>query len=90
MTTYLPPELDADPKALRSQAQRIFDRFNVTPYGMGKLLRMDVTAPYRWLYPAPKGTGGVVPTAAMGRIIRIARREGVLLQSSDFDPRPMP
>ncbi len=90
----LPPELDGPyiqpPRPLRCQAQRVFDRFHVTAYGMAKLLKMNVSVPYRWLYPSPKGTGGMVPTSAMRKIIRIARREGVLLHSSDFDPRPLP
>lgn len=83
----LPPELDVPAKC---QAQRIFDRFGVTPFGMAKLLGVSPNTTYRWLYERPRGRGGVVPVKAMRKIIAVARVNGVLLRPADFDPRPMP
>lgn len=72
----------------KTQAQRVADRFGVTFYGLARIVGRDISCVYRWSYPKNKGgTGGSIPPAMMVKLAAEARRQGVLLQASDFDPR---
>jgi hypothetical protein len=76
-----------------TQADRVIHKFG-GPGQMCKLLgelgpeyaihRITI---YRWTYPKGKfGTGGVIPTRAMVKIMRAARLLGIHLEPDDFYP----
>lgn len=74
----------------RTQVERIADRFGVTLYGLARIANRDISCVYRWSYPKSRGgTGGAIPATAMAHLANQARVYGVLLQPSDFDPRPL-
>lgn len=78
----------------RSQAQRVIDKFGGSPEGIKRLARgldCSVHAIYRWTYPTDRGgTGGLVPSRAMQKIVVLAREEGIFLDAEDTDPHPRP
>ena len=77
------------PTALPTQAHRVIAKFG-GPYALARLLEYSPSQVYRWTYEkdaARNGTGGVIPKAPLYRIIKLARRERVLLTSADLDPR---
>lgn len=46
---------------------------------------------YKWMYPRAKnGGGGIIPVKAYDKIFRAAKYAGIILTSSDLDPRPNP
>lgn len=75
-----------------SQAFRIIQKFGgVKP--LARLLERigrprDPCSMYKWLYPAPKGRGGLIPLNALNDIMYAARVEGVVITSEDLDYRP--
>lgn len=88
------PALPEEP-VLRSQAQRVIDRFG-GPVQLAKALAAigsprhasNVT---RWTYSRKRGgTGGLIPGSAMPLVIQAARYHGVFLTPQDTDPRPSP
>lgn len=84
-----PPSI-APPKKLRTQAERILERFSMTPPEMARMLDRAPSTVYRWTYPLDEGgTGGIVPTAALRELSRIARVNGVLMRAEDFNPSPL-
>lgn len=77
-----------------SQAHRVIAKFG----GVRDLCRSlahvgtdvrDPSAVYRWTYPKPQGTGGLIPNPAIPGILRAARYEGVMLTDDDLRPRPL-
>jgi len=57
---------------------------------MSHLLHVNESTCYRWSYPAPKGTNGIIPSRHVAKIKSIARLHGVLLSDDDWAPRPNP
>lgn len=44
----------------------------------------------KWRYPRHKGgSGGLIPTRALDRILALARSQGVLLTEDDLKPRTL-
>ena len=41
---------------------------------------------YRWGYARPYGSDGLVPSSAIDRVQRAARREGIILTDDDWRP----
>lgn len=70
-----------------SQASRIIAKFG----GVRDLMRAleavgrprNAASIYKWTYPYPRGTGGLIPLAAWSDIITAARHEGILLGPED-------
>lgn len=73
-----------------SQAARVLARFKDIST-LARDIGYDRSQLHRWRYPeAPhpkRGTGGVIPSRAMRRILAIARASGVLLTEDDLRPR---
>lgn len=76
-----------------SQADRVIEKFG----GARALMRalklvgyeLNPSSIYRWTYTKENGgTGGLIPTAAWDKIVKVARMIGVFLTEEDFDPRP--
>lgn len=57
---------------------------------MSQLLGVNESTCYRWSYPPPKGTDGIIPSRHVNKIKSIARFHGVLLSEEDWAPRPNP
>jgi len=79
--------------ANRTQAQRIFDKFGGVPALHKALQRVGadaarhVSAIYRWNLPKKNGgSNGLIPTSALGDVIRAARLEGVHITPEDLYP----
>ena len=79
---------------LLSQAERLIFKFG-SSYRLAKLVRaatgrrMTDALVQKWTYPKSRGgTGGVIPTRAWPFIFEAAEYAGVVLEVSDFDPRP--
>lgn len=82
---------------LRSQAQRVIDKFGGHRRLAAILNSIDPkfsrnpTSLYRWTYPRERGgTAGVIPTSALPLIIKAARIEGIFLTAEDFYPGLLP
>ena len=73
-----------------SQAARIIDKFG-GPAACARAIDYDPSQIFRWRYPeAPskkRGTGGLVPAAALRKLRAKARALGVLLTAEDLEPR---
>jgi hypothetical protein len=44
---------------------------------------------YKWLYPYPKGTGGLIPDSALKAVKLAAKREGIILTKADLEKTPL-
>lgn len=53
---------------------------------LAKLLGTDRMVPYKWQYPRPYGSDGLIPSAKVGAVLRAARREGILITPEDWFP----
>jgi len=52
--------------------------------------RCDPSRIYRWMHPREKGgTGGMIPSSAMGDVMAVARHEGIILTGDDLYPKPL-
>lgn len=54
-------------------------------------LRVDRSTVHRWVYPRPRGSGGLVPAWYHASLLRYAQQRGVNLTSGDLvlgRPRP--
>lgn len=87
MDTHVP---NTSPK---TQAQRIFDKFGGVPSLQKALARVGgdaarhVSAIYRWNLPKKNGgSNGLIPTSALGDVLRAARLEGVHITPEDLYP----
>lgn len=70
----------------RTQAERIIAKFG-NARNLAKLLGKDPASVYRWTHPVAKGgTGGLIPSSAMIKVMKAARAEGVLLTVEDLYP----
>lgn len=49
----------------------------------------DPSVVYRWTYPRPRGTGGLIPNPALPAILTAARVQGIFLSTEDLRPRPL-
>lgn len=81
------------PRQVSTQAQRIFDKFGGVPALKKALDRVSedakrhVSAIYRWNLPKKNGgSNGLIPTSALGDVMKAARLEGVHLTPEDFFP----
>ena len=75
---YGPPTYD--------QAAKIAARFG-GERKLAALLNIAAVTVYRWSYPRPIGTDGIIPTAPAHRIREMARLHGVLLTPEDWAPQ---
>lgn len=75
-------------KGFCSQAERIFTKFG----GVRRLVECmkvagfeyNTATVYKWSYPYPKGSNGVIPTRAWDAILSTARHEGITLTPQDM------
>jgi hypothetical protein len=84
----------------KTQAARIINRFGGARklWEAMSLITCDRRATptsylviYRWTYPVERrGTGGLIPAAAIHVILEAAKRFNVHLTSADWDPRERP
>lgn len=80
---------------MNTQAERIIKKFGGARRLAEALKAIERpyhhTTIYKWTYPKEvKGTGGIIPTAALPDVVMAARAAGILLSSEDLDPRPNP
>ena len=93
--SFVNPFDDRPKPRMMSQAERIIRKFG-GPRDLWRSLQVldpskhrNPTSIYRWQYSkAVGGTGGLIPTAALGDIIEAARANGIFLDVDDLDPRP--
>jgi hypothetical protein len=77
-----------------SQAHRVIAKFG-RPRDLCRALVLageDVRDPsvvYRWTYPKPFGTGGLIPNSAIPAILNAARLQGILLTDTELMPLPL-
>ena len=70
------------------QAGRIIEKFGGHKR-LAAILEIHRATVYRWTWPRERGgTGGVIPTKMVDRVIRAARVEGIFLSASDLFPGP--
>ena len=53
---------------------------------MAALIGKKPATVYRWTYKRPAGTGGVISTTALKRVIKAAKKHGVLITMEDLYP----
>jgi hypothetical protein len=68
-----------------NQAEKIITKFGGES-SMAKLIGTSRISIYRWQYRRPYGSDGLIPTTQIDRIKEIARLEGILLTSQDWEP----
>lgn len=79
-------EDDAPDRNVRSQAQRIFDKFG-NARKLATAIQRQPSSVYRWCYPKNKGgTGGLIPSSALPDVLEAARRLGIFVSSDDLYP----
>jgi hypothetical protein len=84
-----PGILYADRGAQHLQAARVLTKFG----GARELMRAlkaigrhrNPASIFKWTYPYPKGTGGLIPSTAWDDILAAARHEGIVISQSDMD-----
>lgn len=77
-----------------TQAERVIAKFG-TAYDLAKALaavgvKRSHVAIYRWTWPPPKGTGGLIPSGLTFSILAAARKAGVALTEAELSPFPSP
>lgn len=91
--TDVEPQITYDKPLKATQAERIIARFGGARRLMHALNRVgrprNAASIYKWLYPYPKGRGGLVPTSAWRDIMEAARHEGIVLTAEDITPSSM-
>ncbi len=70
------------------QARHICAKFG-GEIAVAHLLKINPSTCYRWSYPRPQGTNGVIPTHYISRLKSAARFHGVLLTDADWAPNRM-
>ena len=76
------------PAPVYLQAGRIIEKFGGHKR-LAAILGVHRATIYRWTWPRERGgTGGVIPTKMVDRVIRAARVEGIFLSTSDLVPGP--
>jgi len=85
------------PIKLRSQAERIIDKFGSVARLLLLLREIEPSrfrhpsTLYRWRYPRSKGgTGGLVPTSDLALVIKAAKLDGIFLTEDDLYPGARP
>lgn len=80
-----------------SQAARIFQKFGGVPNlcralaMVGPTAARNLSAVYRWNLPKTKGgSGGLIPTSALGDVLQAARLEGIVITPEDTYPVGVP
>lgn len=68
-----------------NQAAKVVARFGGESR-LAKLLNVSRPTVYRWQYKRPYGSDGLIPSAQVDQIKRIARIQGVLLTEKDWTP----
>jgi|WetSurMetagenome_2_1015567.scaffolds.fasta_scaffold10977_2 hypothetical protein len=69
---------------MKSQAERIIEKFGGASV-VAKMLGVDPSRPYRWMYPkASGGSGGIIPAKYHEALMRHAHERGVDLTPHDF------
>ena len=68
-----------------TQASKIIAKFGGEP-NMAKLIGISRISIYRWQYSRPYGSDGLIPSPQIDKIKEIARMEGILLTSEDWEP----
>ena len=69
-----------------TQAERIIKRFSGA-YALAEMIGYTPAAVYKWTYPKAKGgTGGLVPTGAVPKILAAAKRERIRILLEDWVP----
>lgn len=84
-----PGLLYSDLGAEHLQAARILTKFG----GARELMRAltaigrhrNAATIFKWTYPTPKGTGGLIPSSAWGDVIAAARHEGIVITTADME-----
>jgi amino-acid N-acetyltransferase len=71
---------------MQTQAERIYEKFG-GPGKLAKMLGYDRSTVYRWNYPVSKrGSGGLIPTKSLVKVIALAEEEGILIGAEDLFP----
>lgn len=89
---YRPPQVERETN-LRTQSERVIQKFG----GVRRLAHalklidkpINTSSIYRWTYPRPQGTGGIIPSQAWPSILEAARLLGILITREDMDVRVM-
>ena len=68
-----------------NQAQRIIRKFGGARR-LAALIGKNPATVYRWTYKRPAGTGGVIPTPALKRVIKIAKKHGIVITTKHLYP----
>lgn len=68
-----------------SQANRVIKKFG-GPYRLAELLDCAPSTIYRWTYPRPRGTGGLIPSSMLPEVLLAAELAGIKLTSKDLTP----
>jgi len=69
-----------------NQAAKIIAKFG-GPGLCARILGLERTTVYYWLYRAPRGRDGLIPPLMVDRIQRAARLEGIVLTPEDWVPQ---
>jgi hypothetical protein len=72
-----------------TQAGRVIARFGgprqmLHAMHMAGYTTITLATIYRWTYPTPRGTGGMIPNFRLKEVLDTARRRGVNLTSDDL------
>lgn len=70
---------------MMTQADRIIKKFGGA-YSLAAKLGVSVSTVYRWTYPKPRGTGGLIPAAVMPQILLAAEIYKIRLTTTDLSP----
>lgn len=81
-------------KIVLPQATGVFARFGGAR-GLMRALKAigrprNAASIYKWSYPYPKGTGGMIPASAWKDVLLAAKHEGILLKPDDVMPTSRP
>lgn len=71
-----------------TQAGRVIKKFG-NARRLADLMGCDPSRIYRWMHPRDKGgTGGLIPSSAMGEVLACARLAGIILSPAELYPKP--
>lgn len=83
-------KVNYDNTPVLNQAKKVFEKFGGVKRFQQALevvgCHRELCNLYRWTYPWPKGTGGVIPPTAWPMVLLAARHEGILLTPTDLAP----
>ncbi len=68
-----------------NQSTKIIKKFGGAKK-LSELTGLNLSTIYRWMYAAPQGTDGLVPSSAIKMISEAAKAAGVKLTAKDWQP----